>query len=149
MENSRHWIHRLYKQLRPWLNDLGVIDLVRKFVSTGFRRKIALWIGLKDFDVSSATGTKLPDWANSLLTHKPTELDGINFVGDLRADVGVSQAARSYVQALQAVSIRVAYTEASHENTTSSHSLPHNLASQTPYRFTWVDIGIGCGYFVF
>lgn len=129
--------YRVYRRVRPWLADLGVLTATRALFPAGLRRRMAQQVGLAGFPTEQATGRRLPGWARERT--KPQALDGVNLIGDLRADFGLSQATRSLQVALTAANIPTAYHEIAYHGVRRSHAASA-LPSGTPHGVNLIDI---------
>lgn len=66
-------------------------------------------------------------------------MDGINYIGDLRADIGISEHSRLTVQTLLEARLSVAYTEIPYPVTSRTQPLPDGLGSGAPFDLSLID----------
>jgi len=132
--------HRLYRRIRPFMTDVGVTRLARRVLPASLRNKLAARMGLSGFDPASAPG-RIPRWLtiNSPTARNTEPLRGINYVGDLRADIGISEHGRLMVRALHHAGLNVALTESAYNFPGRTQPLPHFLETGSPYPVTILD----------
>lgn len=130
---------RIYHRLRPFLYDLGILHLARRLTSDDRRQRIATKLGLEGFNRAAATGRSLPSWVKKGARHGFI-FDGVNIVGDLQADFGVSEVTRQTLNALQAAHIPTAYQEALYAPQSRTQPLPVGLKSGPQYSVNLIDI---------
>lgn len=130
---------RLYKKIRPWLYDLGVLGIARRLLSEERRQRIAVRLGLGGFDRASATGRRVPSWAQST-QRKPTYFDGVNIIGDMQTTTGISEVTRQIYRALRSVNTPVSYTEAIFSPHERSTPLPEDIKQGNIYQFNLIDV---------
>ncbi len=133
--------HRVYGRLRPMLKQVGVLRVARRLFGAEVRERVAVRLGLEGFDRSdgmvSAPIPKRPasyPFRNRSLA-RSLKLDGINYVADLKADVGLSESARHLWQAIQR-QMPTAYHEIPVTFASRSREHPAELAAEAPYSFT-------------
>jgi glycosyltransferase involved in cell wall biosynthesis len=101
-------IHRIYGVLRPYLQKAGLLGIARRFVSKERREQIAVGMGLTGFM------PPLEVIRAGRYTGTPT-LDGINYVTDMRANIGLGVSARMMYRTLvtwsEATALPVVYHE--------------------------------------
>jgi glycosyltransferase involved in cell wall biosynthesis len=138
--------HRIYGKIRPKLYRLGVLTLVRKLFSKGLRTKVATRIGLAGFDASAIGATTMnQNIMKRGIRHNrkiALQVDGINFVGDLRVDIGLGESSRLLVNAACHAHIPVAYSEVALPFENRGHDVIENLAQGSPYSFTIVHLNV-------
>jgi glycosyltransferase involved in cell wall biosynthesis len=133
--------HRIYKRLRPILHDLGVLNLARSLFSSETRRTAAERIGLAGFNTAEATGARLPWWRDHPRHRgRSINFDGVNLIGDLQADTGMSEVTRQTLNALQTADVPVAYTELTYGPPSRTTPLPPGIRTGAPYSFDLVDV---------
>ena len=134
--------HRLYKSVRPILADLGLLKIARRLLPDALREQIAARLGLAGFNIGTAAGNRIPSWRTSLQSSSLTAVgvEGVNIVGDLRADLGVSEFTRSVAKALNAVNIPTAYTEIAYRVKYRTTPLSDGLVTGSPYQISFVDL---------
>ena len=99
--NSR-LVLTLYARIRPVLQRAGVLSVVRRLLKPHILASIAKRVGLSEYVAP------LPP----RVRHQgAVQLDGINYVADMQADIGIGESARSIYSALQAASVATAYCE--------------------------------------
>jgi len=142
MNPQEKFSHRVYRRLRPFLYDLGLLRLARALFPVERRKQMAIGLGLAGFDTSSATGEIVPRWARGRPEHThPMVVDGVNYVGDLRADMGLGEQGRLLTRAIRTTGIPISYYEQPY-NFERRTNVPTEAEkrSQAPYNFTIVDI---------
>ena len=143
IRNSQSLPHRLYKRIRPALYDMGILDVARRFVSQEQRTQIAVRMGLEGFDVSSATGKRIPRWlVKRWDPRKSVKVDGINYMGDLYADLGISEWSRLIAQTLLDAKIPLTYTETPYPFPHRTNEFAHKLPEGAPYTVSIVDVNL-------
>jgi hypothetical protein len=132
--------HRIYSKIRPKLYRLGVLTLARKLFSKSLRTKVTTRIRLAGFDASAVGATTMNQniMKRGIRHNRKTALkvDGINFVGDLRVDIGLGESSRLLVNAACHARIPVAYSEVALAFENRGHDVIENLAQGSPYSFT-------------
>ena len=115
---SQQLSHKLYRLLRPALQDAGILDFAKSILPKAIRQGVARRLGLDGFAISEALGRRLPDWAPVCDDWQLTsDLKlGVNLIGDLRSKMGLSQQTRLLREALKATSLPLAYSEALYDN---------------------------------
>lgn len=114
--------------------------MFRRLFSDQTRERIATVLGLRGFNRASATGRSLPAWAKEQVDRKTVKLDGVNIIGDLQADFGVSEVTRQMQKSLQAAGIPIAYQELTYAPQSRTNALTKDLTHGTPYHFNLIDI---------
>lgn len=104
MRANRRLIHQIYGKMRPLLYQLGILKLARRIFSSQQRRQFAIKIGLAEFDVVRHDAYILPERTPSI----PITFDGINFIGDVHVELGVGEAARQLLHAIELANIPTA-----------------------------------------
>ena len=136
--------HRIYGRIRPKLYRFGVLALARKLFRKNLRTKLAIKIGLAGFDASVPGATEMNQhiMKRGIRHNRKTALqvDGINFVGDLRVDIGLGESSRLLVNAAQHAQIPVAYSEVALPFENREHNVIENLAQGSPYSFTLIHL---------
>ena len=99
--NSR-LVLTLYAYIRPILRRAGILSLVRLFLRPHTLAAIAKRVGLSEYVAP------LPPRARH---EGAIQVGGINYVADMRADIGIGESARSIYSALQAADVATAYCE--------------------------------------
>jgi len=134
--------HRLYRWLRPYFYDLGVLHLLRRLISTRRRWVLADRLGLAGFQIVEATGHRLPAARARTLAapRRVRRIDGLNLAGDLRADTGLSEVTRQTLTALRAASLGVSYTEIVVGPPSRSQPVADGLPAGAPYDVSLVDV---------
>ena len=103
---------RLHRTIRVVLQATGILRLVYRITTPHIRARVARQIG-----VSSYTAP--------LIKEKPysgrVRTDGVNYVADLRADLGVGESARAIYAAIQAANMPVNYQEVAFPLVSRSH----------------------------
>jgi glycosyltransferase involved in cell wall biosynthesis len=133
--------HRLYKRIRPTLDNLGVLQVARRLFPKSLRENVAACVGLSEFDIHHASGTLRPQWKRVTGTRRKPVFDGVNYISDLRLHLGLSQHGRSLIRAMRTVDIPVAYGEVLHD--ISQDNMNHvdpDMTIGTPYAINVVDI---------
>jgi glycosyltransferase involved in cell wall biosynthesis len=101
-------VHRLYGRLRPWLKTFGLLGIARRFVSKERREQMAASMGLTGFT------PPLERLRTGGYSGNPN-IDGINYITDMRANIGLGVSARMMYRTLLAWSAKtglpVAYRE--------------------------------------
>lgn len=139
--------HRMYRAIRPRLSDLGALRLARRVLPQKLRTRFAILLGLRGFDPGSAPGTIIPEWVEKTWVEKRksgtrsriTLFDGINYIGDLRADIGISEHSRLMVNTMLEAGIPLAYTEIAYRFESRTVPLPKELKEGSPYSISVVD----------
>jgi glycosyltransferase involved in cell wall biosynthesis len=122
---------KLYNFIRPILYRLRLIDLAYKLLTPNMRATIARRTGLGDYI------SPLP----------PRErfsgrvvLDGINYIADLRADIGVGEASRGIYAALTSSALPLDYHEIVTPLVSRTHEAPEPAKNRVPrYGVTFVN----------
>lgn len=138
--------HRLYRRIRPILYDLGALHILRRLIPVRHRQAMAIQLGLAGFNIAAASGSRLPHGrlrarrAGTQRQNVPRRTDAVNLVGDLRGDSGLSEVTRQTVAAMQAASIKVAYTELIYGPLSRTNPTLAGLLSGAPFDFSLVDV---------
>lgn len=99
--NSRLML-TLYAYIRPVLQRVGVLSFVRRFLKPHTLAAVAKRVGLSEYVAP------LPP----RVRHQgAVQIDGVNYVADMKADIGIGESARSIYSALQASGVATAYCE--------------------------------------
>ncbi len=133
--------HQIYRRVRPFLYDWGVLRMLRRSIGQQRRTQLAAQLGLSGFDPASAPGHSL------LATRSNGErlmgASGVNYVADLRADLGISEHSRLMIAAIRTAGIPVAYTEVAYRFASRSQPLPEGLSTGAPYAVSIIDQNFG------
>lgn len=113
----------LYNRIRPLLYRMGVIHLVHKVLTPDLRATIARRTGLGDYISPLPPREKFTG---------PVQVDGINYIADMRADIGVGEATRSIYAALLAADLPVDYQEIVTPLISRTHSAPEPSFNSDP-----------------
>ncbi|MEM6283958.1 MAG: glycosyltransferase family 4 protein [Chloroflexota bacterium] len=97
----RSLVHRAYARLRPLLHRMGVLAFARKLLSDRTRTQIAVRLGLGGFGIQTHTGYQLPQRTKV----DPATVNGVNFIGNTEAVLGITEAARQLIMAIETASI--------------------------------------------
>jgi glycosyltransferase involved in cell wall biosynthesis len=87
------FVHRIYGTVRPYLKKVGLLSIARRFVSQEKREQIATTMGLAGF---TPPLKPLRDGRY----HGPVTVNGINYITDMRANIGLGVSARMIYRAL-------------------------------------------------
>jgi glycosyltransferase involved in cell wall biosynthesis len=121
---------RLYKVIRPYLKRVGVLSVARRMASKELREQVAARIGLEGFTPPLPSVRAEPH-------HGPVRADGVNFVTDLRANIGLGESARMILRALGQAGLSINYQEVVTLHVNRSHPLPDQArAARTLYGVT-------------
>lgn len=119
-----------------------MLRAARRLLPPQQRARLARLIGLRGFDPSTAEGTRTPSWAGE--RRQPDAMPapvGVNYVGDLRADIGISEHSRLTVAALLAADIPVRLIESAyrfHSRTGQAVEIPL-FDPRAPLPITLID----------
>lgn len=94
----------------------------------------------KDTDQSSLPR---PSTSNISAQPEPLTLDGVNYIADLRANIGLSQSARLIYYALRQEGIPLTYTEIPMLYSNRNYPISIDEPSGSPYSFTIAHINAG------
>ncbi|MFN8527408.1 MAG: glycosyltransferase family 4 protein [Anaerolineae bacterium] len=142
--NDPHSIHRFYGRLRPLLRRLGVLNIARSLFSANLRERVAVRMGLGGFD-QTAVLTGADDVQKTLSKQRlmraaevtpDFRVDGLNFIGDLRADLGIGESARLIVDAVNRVRLPMRYCEVPLRFQSRTTPLPPGLSEDGNYAFS-------------
>jgi glycosyltransferase involved in cell wall biosynthesis len=113
--------HQIYARVRPLLMKLGILTIARWLFGSDLRERIAVRLGLMEFDqtrtsMSSQTNVnpQLREWMIARVQRFESQrltLDGVNLIGDLRADLGIGESFRLIRRALECAHIPAQYHE--------------------------------------
>jgi glycosyltransferase involved in cell wall biosynthesis len=122
-------IHALYRRIRPALADAGVLRAARRLFTPAQRERAARLIGLRGFDPGTAEGRAMPAWAarDNSTGPRRAALTGVNYVGDLRADIGISEHSRLTTAALVAAGVPVHMIESAYRFHSRTADAPPGL----------------------
>jgi len=115
---------KIYGSVRPYLKKLGVLSLARRFATAKQRENVAIKLGLAGF--SPPIKPIRPDRYRGQV-----RLDGINYLTDMRANIGLGEAARMIFRAAVASGLPVNYQEVTTPAVSRNHDLPPNT-QQSP-----------------
>ncbi len=87
--------HRIYNVVRPWLRKAGILNLARRLVSDDQRAQMAEKIGLAGF-------TPPIEPVRARRYTGPVRVDGIQYITDMRANIGLGVSARMVYRSLVA-----------------------------------------------
>lgn len=134
-------IHRIYDNLRPLLEWSGLLALIQKLFSKRLHGYIDKYIGLGGYQPQEIIKTR-PELMKPLPRDNYARLNitGINFIGDLRIDIGIGESSRIYVAALKKVNIEISYWEIPLVFSHKTNPLPANLKEGISYPFTFIHI---------
>jgi glycosyltransferase involved in cell wall biosynthesis len=122
---------KLYNLIRPILYRLKVIDLAYKVLTPNMRATIARRTGLGDYISPLPPRDRFSGRIN---------LDGINYIADLRADIGVGEASRGIYAGLVASGLPLDYFEIITPLVTRTHEAPEPVTDHGPrYGLTFVN----------
>jgi glycosyltransferase involved in cell wall biosynthesis len=127
--------HEVYRRIRPYLSRLGVHAIARTLVPSSIRRKVAIKLGLRNFPQQESVA----QWSAQEY-HPDLSFHGVNFIGDLQGDFGVSQVSRGMVKALEAASIPTAYYETVYTTLPRTTPLPAGLDTGSHHDINLIDI---------
>lgn len=113
----------LYNLIRPILRRTGVIDLAYKVLTPNMRATIARRTGLGDYISPLPPRDRFSG---------PVQVDGINYIADMRADIGVGEATRGIYAALLAAGLPVDYQEIVTPLIPRTHAVSEASTSVTP-----------------
>jgi glycosyltransferase involved in cell wall biosynthesis len=92
----------LYSYIRPVLKRVGVLSIARRFLKPQILAAIAKRVGLSEHIAPLPPRDR----------HQgEVHIDGINYVADLKADIGIGESARAIYSALQATGVAVSYCD--------------------------------------
>jgi glycosyltransferase involved in cell wall biosynthesis len=120
--------------------------LARRLFPQDTRTRVAVFLGLDGFDTASAQGTRIPTWAKSRRRTSHLTLDGVNYIGDLRADMGLSENSRLIASTLLDQKIPLAYLETPYPLKSRTNPAPVPLAQNTPYHINIIDVNYSYFY---
>ena len=95
-------INDVYRAIRPLLQRIGLLGLARRLMTPQMRAQVAQNIGLGGYIAP------LPPRAPY---RGAVRADGVNYIADLRADIGVGESARGIYDAMRAAGIAIHYQE--------------------------------------
>jgi len=130
--------HQLYQCIRPFIYDLGIIRALRRLFPKSMRERGAVALGLRGFDPGSAPG--ILRFQARQVRQVGMVADGINLLGDLRADIGLSEQTRLLLSAMQTVNISVSHVELPYNFSSRTNPVPTNLLSGIRHNITLVDV---------
>lgn len=113
----------LYNLIRPLLRRSGAINLAYKVLTPNMRASIARRTGLGDYISPLPPREKFSG---------DVHLDGINYIADLRADIGVGEAARGIYRAALAAGIPVDVQEIVTPLIPRTHDAPQSSGKNQP-----------------
>jgi glycosyltransferase involved in cell wall biosynthesis len=93
---------KLYGYIRPILQRVGVLSFARRFLKPQILAAVARQAGLSEY-VAPLPPRKRHQGA--------IQTDGVNYVADMRADIGIGESARAIYSALQAAGVATNYCE--------------------------------------
>jgi glycosyltransferase involved in cell wall biosynthesis len=117
---------RLHRRIRVALQSTGLLKLAYRLTTPHIRARVARRFGLSSF---TAPLIREKPYAGQVRT------DGINYVADLRADLGIGESARSICAAICAANIPVSYHEVAFPLVSRSHTM-ETAASDQVYGVT-------------
>jgi glycosyltransferase involved in cell wall biosynthesis len=128
---ERMKMERIYSAIRPLLRHTGLLKLVYNVLSPQTRARIAQYTGL---------GSYIAPLSPRAPYRGKVRADGVNYIADMRADIGVGESTRAIYAALQAAQIPVNYQEIVTPLTSRQHPLPDHYTSPNLYGITLAHI---------
>jgi glycosyltransferase involved in cell wall biosynthesis len=131
-------VPRRYKKLRSIYHLLVPLQLrlrlrdARYFLKASLQRRKAPQLEMRDIDRGSQVSQP-----------SPLTLDGVNYVADLKANIGLSHSARLIYHTLQQEGISLTYTEIPMLYSSRTYPISIDVPGGSPYSFTIAHINPG------
>ncbi len=105
---TRPRVHKVYRRIRPWLADMGVLAGLRKIFPQELRTRIATKLGLSGFDISQAVGKRAYN-RHRAPPMQPTHISGVRFITNRDAPIGLATNSHALRTGLQRLQLPVRY----------------------------------------
>lgn len=129
-------IHKIYSYFRPLLIRSGLIELLHKLVGATLINKFTHAIGIEGFNPGKYIDRSAKLRSQNNINYRSDKITGINFVGDLKAQIGLGEATRSIVISINTIPLKLNFFEMALETVDRNETVPVYINSETVFPWT-------------